>query len=361
MLKQYFNSDNTLNWDFLHQQSWIQDMENCPQEPDWHAEGNVLIHTKMVINELQKLPAFLKLPLQHQKILLLAALFHDIGKPATTCVEDVRISAPKHARVGEKMTRNLLWDMEMTVREQICALVRLHGVPLWSLEKDNPNATVIEASCRVSNEWTWMLSNADVLGRICIDQNDLLERLEYFKELCLENECFYETKTFFNEHSRFKFFYERQEYPQYIFDDTSFEVILMCGIAGSGKDTYIKNLNLPVVSLDDLRKEMGVVFGDTKGQGHVIQKAYEMGKQFCAKKQSFIWNAMNLTVDLRMKLIRKFYAYRPKYRIIYIETSIENILERRSLDIPERHLLNMQQSLEFPMITEAHEVSYHRN
>jgi predicted kinase len=93
----------------------------------------------------------------------------------------------------------------------------------------------------------------------------------------------------------------------------------------------------------------------------VIQKAYEMGKEYSAAKQSFVWNAMNLTADLRMKLIRKFYAYRPKYKIVYIETSMENILERRKTDIPAKHLWNMQHSLEMPMITEAHEVVYYRN
>ncbi|MEO0044200.1 MAG: hypothetical protein RL329_3648, partial [Bacteroidota bacterium] len=361
MINQYFKADDTLDWDFLNQQSWIEDMENCPQEPDWHAEGNVLIHTQWVIKALQQLPAYLKLPLEHQQLLTLAALFHDIGKPATTCVENGRISAPKHAKVGEKRTRNLLWDLDRQTREAICALVRLHGMPLWSLEKDNPNATVIEASCRVSNEWTWMLCHADILGRICIDPDDLLERLEYFKELCLENECFFEPKVFFNPHSRFKFFYERHDYPQYIYDDTHFELVLMCGIAGSGKDTYLKKLNLPVICLDDLRQQMGVVHGDTRGQGHVIQKAYEMGKEYSAAKQSFVWNAMNLTADLRMKLIRKFYAYRPKYKIVYIETSMENILERRKTDIPAKHLWNMQHSLEMPMITEAHEVVYYRN
>jgi predicted kinase len=188
-----------------------------------------------------------------------------------------------------------------------------------------------------------------------------MERLEYFKELCLENECFDAPKSFLNEHSQFKFFYDRHEYPQYLYDDTEFEIILMCGIAGSGKDTFVKTLDLPVVSLDDLRKTMGVVHGDSKGQGHVIQKAYHLGKQYAAKKQSFVWNATSLTKDLRGKVMRAFSVYNPRFKIVYVETSMQNILKRRDSEIPESHLWKMQAMLDFPLRTEAHEVVYLRN
>jgi len=61
-------------------------------------------------------------------------------------------------------------------------------------------------------------------------------------------------KAFHNSHSRFKFFQTQAEFPAEIYDDTQFEVVIMSGIAGSGKDTYVRKLDLPVVSLDDLRQ-----------------------------------------------------------------------------------------------------------
>jgi hypothetical protein len=167
-------------------------------------------------------------------------------------------------------------------------LVRLHGLPLWAMEKPNPNSAVIAASLRVKNEWIYILAKADVLGRICNDQAELLERLSYFKELCIENQCFTNEKIFLNEHSRFKFFQNQDEFPQHIFDDTKFKVILLSGIAGSGKDTYAAQLDLPIVSLDDIRQKMKIKPDDKDGQGKVIQEAYLQAKQYAAKKQNCV-------------------------------------------------------------------------
>jgi hypothetical protein len=48
---------------------WVQAMENIPQDPVHHAEGNVAIHTEMVLNELLKLPDFDSLEPQSKEIL----------------------------------------------------------------------------------------------------------------------------------------------------------------------------------------------------------------------------------------------------------------------------------------------------
>lgn len=316
----------------------------------------------MVVQELQELAAFQQADEVAQLALLLGALLHDVAKPHCTFIDDnQRVVSPHHAQVGEKVARALLWDLEMSVRERVCALVRLHGLPLWSLDKPNPNRAVIAASLRLANADLATLVEADIRGRICQTQDEYLERLAFFTELCIENECFVDKRKFYNQHSQFKFFYKDEPYPCEWYDDTEFEIVILCGIAGSGKDTYARLLGLPVVSLDDLRAELGVKHGDSKGLGNVVQLAYNQAKKYCAKKQSFIWNATSLTRQLRSRIVNALSVYNPRFKIVYIETSMENIIARRAENIPESVLWNMQKRLEMPMPDEAHEVVYYRN
>lgn len=333
-------------------------MQNTEQDPIWHAEGNVWVHTRMVVEQLLQLPEYQQLNSEEDKLILLtAALLHDVAKPLCTHTDEAgRIVSPKHTRIGEQVVRTLLWDVDIQQRELICALVRLHGLPIWLLDKLNPNRAVISASLRLRNPLLYILVKADILGRICDTQADMLEKLEYFKELCIETEAWDTPKTFFNPHSRYLFFQKDDAYASQIYDDTRFEIIILAGVAGSGKDTYAKTLDLPMVSLDDWREALDVEHGDTRGQGQVVQKAYEEAKTFAAAKQSFIWNATNLTRQLRMRFINSLGVYNPFFRIVYLETSFANILTRRADYIPAKRLRAMRDMVEIPTLEEAHEV-----
>lgn len=344
------------DWVSLWASDWFSVLYDCPQEPDYHAEGDVGTHTEMVVEALLALPEYADLPERDRAALLAAALLHDVAKPACTVVEDGKISSPRHAAVGEKMTREILWNVDFDLREQVCSLVRLHGLPLWSLEKPNPWSAVIAGSLRSDNYLVYLLAKADVLGRICNDRAGLLERCEYFKEFCIENNCFGQPYPFHNQHSKFRYFFTDARYPAELFDDTKFTVEILAGIPGSGKDTYLLRNQLPVVSLDDLRREMGVAHGDSTGQGHVIQRAQDLAKKYAAARQPFVWNATNLTSELRSKIIGLLSVYNPFFKITYLETSLENVFARRREDIPRATLERMVRLLDLPLPTEVHEV-----
>lgn len=356
-------ADNQIDWENIQHNPWIKALKTCPQDAIWHAEGNVYIHTQMVAEALIALPEFALFSEVEQQILLYAALFHDIAKPICTFEEKGRIVSPKHAKVGEKVVRELLWNADFAFREAVCSLVRLHGAPLWALEKEEPNALVISASLRLKNAWLHALSKADVLGRICEDKADLLERVAYFKELCIENNCYEHRYQFENEHSRFHFFQKQANYPVTLFDDTAFTIILMSGLPGSGKDAYIQQYfkDLPVISLDDLREEHEVKEGDTSMQGKMISLGYEQAKEYCRKKQSFVWNTTNLSKMLRSRLINTLLPYNPRIEIVYIETDFKQNIQRRKGEISEKTLFKMQKMLDMPMLDEAYRVSYIRN
>lgn len=350
-----------MRWDYILAQSWIQELKECPQDPLWHEEGDVWTHTLMVVAALQALPEYAALDEYEACILSLTALFHDIAKPICTEIDEAgRIVSPRHAKVGEQVARRILWDIDFESREIICALVRLHGLPIWALQKQNPNAAVISASLRINTYWLYLFAKSDIIGRICADQAELLERIEFFAELCRENDCWAQPKQFYNAHSQFHYFFKQDEYPNEIFDDTNFEVVILSGLPGTGKDTYSQQLKMPTVSMDDIRREMKISPVDKNAQGTIQQVAYERAKEFCRRKQSFIWNSTNLTRDMRSKLISTLSVYQPRFRIVYIEASWADILSTRRESIPIDVLEKMQKMLEMPTPDEAHEVSYIR-
>lgn len=352
------------NWDVIESFDWVERMQECPQDAIYHAEGDVWTHTRMVIEELLNDTDYQRLEGNAQYILFISALLHDIAKPVCTFKENGRIKSPKHAAVGEKMTRELLWNADFEIREIITSLVRLHGLPIWSIDKNNPQRSVISSSLRLPNEWLYLLAKADAKGRNCADKADFLLRIELFKEICLENECFHNIKAFHNNHSRFKFFQtDIDNYPSMIYDDTAFEMIILSGIAGSGKDSIQKKdfKDYPSVNLDAIREIHKIKPTDKDAQGKVVQIAYEQAKEYCRKKQSFVWNSTNLTLDLRSKLIRTLSVYNPCFKIYYVETPIEKIFSRRQNDIPLDVLKRMIRQLDMPLSTEVHEVNCMRN
>ncbi|MBL7828936.1 MAG: ATP-binding protein, partial [Saprospiraceae bacterium] len=133
------------------------------------------------------------------------------------------------------------------------------------------------------------------------------------------------------------------------------------GLPGSGKDTIAEKLDMPVVSLDQIRQNLGIKHDDKNGQGSVAQAAYKQAKTFGAKKQSFVWNSTNLTTDMRNRLIHALSVYNPRFRIVYVETSMANIEHRRAENIPMDRLRALQNKLDMPLPEEAHVVEYGRN
>ena len=366
-----YQIDTPLDWDDLSKTyNWIADMKGVPQDPIWHAEGDVYTHTQMVATELLKLSEFEGLSDQDKHILLASALFHDIEKRSTTVEEEIegkiRIVSPKHAKKGEFTARSILYTQMNTpfkMREQICKLVRLHGLPLWAISKDRPEKEVIYASTVVNTYLLSLLAKADVLGRICPDQEEILLKIELFNELCREQECFGQAKTFRSNYGRFHYFNNEESYPDYLpFDDLTCTVTVMCALPGSGKDTYIrKHLDQPVLSLDEIRRAHKISPTDKKKNGQVIQRAKEKAKEYLRSKTDFVFNATNITQDMRSRWISLFTDYNARVKIIYIEVPYKTLLKQnanREYSVPVGVIQKMIGKLEIPTVREAHEVEF---
>jgi len=138
----------------------------------------------------------------------------------------------------------------------------------------------------------------------------------------------------------------------------------MSALPGSGKDTYI-NDNLKdygVVSLDDIRIELGIKPTNKKGNGKVIQLAKERAKEFMRKKQDFVWNATNITAQLRTQLIDLFMSYGGKVTIVYVEVPYKTLIKHnneREAALPQAVIEKMIGKLEPPVREEAHRIITH--
>lgn len=360
------NGNLSINWSVLESEfDWLRRLGDCPQDPRYHAEGDVLTHTKLVTEALVSFPEWQNLPATERSLLFATALLHDVAKPAATVLEaDGAISSKGHVLQGAKVAQEVLWDLQtpLAIREAIVSLVKYGSLPLWFWDKPNPEKSVIKTSQIVRCDLLALFAKADVLGRICSDRDSLLDRIDFFREFCLENDCFEQPRAFPSDRTRFNYFQKENYNPDYIpYDDTRLDVTLMSGLPGSGKDTWIKsNLpDLPVISLDELRHEMNI--SPDEEQGLVVNKAKAIAKDYLRNGQSFVWNATNLSRQLRGGLIRLFSGYQARIRIVYLESDWEELLQRnknRTAKVPEKVLYKMRNRLEVPSIVEAHQVEW---
>src|SRR5262249_31914006 len=86
--------DWRLDWDALRDEfQFVRDMQGCPQDPVYHAEGDVEIHTRMVCESLIENQRWRGLATAEREIVFAASLLHDVAKPATTRKENGRITS----------------------------------------------------------------------------------------------------------------------------------------------------------------------------------------------------------------------------------------------------------------------------
>ena len=347
---------------------WIRDMAGVPQDKLYHEEGDVEIHTRMVMEALLDLSEYKVLNEQDKAILFASALLHDVEKRSTTVHEPGgRITSRGHSKKGELTARRMLYMQHaapFAMREEIAKLVRHHQLPLWAITKDDPAKAVIRASLEVNTEHLAILAKADVLGRIARDRQEMLDRIELFIELCKENDCYGKPRSFANGLARFHYLNREESSPDYVpFDDTKFEAVLLSALPGTGKDMHILDhyRDWRIVSPDGLRREMKVDPRDEKGNGRVIQAAKEKAKEFMRRRTSFVWNATNFTVQMRAQLIDLFTSYGGKVKIVYLEVPYTTLVKQnreREFALPQKAIDRMITRLEVPTLVEAHEVEF---
>ena len=142
----------------------------CPQEPEWHPEGDVWTHTLLVVDQARA--RIDDLPRPQQLAVMLGAVCHDLGKPATTARIDGRIRSLDHEAQGVAPAAALLGRLDVRtldgydVRGQALGLVAHHLKPgMWRAAPKVGDGAFRRLARKVDLELLARLAKADCLGR----------------------------------------------------------------------------------------------------------------------------------------------------------------------------------------------------
>lgn len=144
---------------------------DCPQEPEWHPEGDVWIHTLMVIDEARKRNDDLDRP--RLATVMLGAVCHDLGKPSTTALIDGRIRSLGHEEAGVAPATQLLDRLNVhsldnfDVRAQVLGITAHHLKPgaFYKVRDELGDGAMRRLAQKVDLELLARVARADCLGR----------------------------------------------------------------------------------------------------------------------------------------------------------------------------------------------------
>ena len=143
----------------------------CPQDPEWHPEGDVWTHTLMVVDEARK--RIEGLDRGPAVAMMLGAICHDLGKPTTTIARDGHIKSPGHEDAGLPIAARVLDRLNVQsldgydVRHAVLGLVGEHMRPNAFLKSTTPvgDGAFRRLAQRVDLELLARFSEADCQGR----------------------------------------------------------------------------------------------------------------------------------------------------------------------------------------------------
>jgi tRNA nucleotidyltransferase (CCA-adding enzyme) len=148
----------------------LRPLIGCEQEPEWHPEGDVWTHTLMVIDKARALNG----DLERSRLIavMLGAVCHDLGKPATTAFIDGRIRSIDHEQAGVDPALSLLDRLNVhsidgfDVRAQVVGLVANHLKPgMFHKAANVGDGAFRRLAQKVDLELLARLARADCLGR----------------------------------------------------------------------------------------------------------------------------------------------------------------------------------------------------
>jgi tRNA nucleotidyltransferase (CCA-adding enzyme) len=149
----------------------IRALQGVPQDPDWHPEGDVYVHTLLVTDRARELIS----DLDHvrQVTVMVAAVAHDFGKPETTEFVDSRWRSRGHEEAGVGPTESFLDRLNLhtlagyDVRGQVVALVREHLKPgeFYKKRGEVGDGAFRRLARKCELELLYRVAKADSLGR----------------------------------------------------------------------------------------------------------------------------------------------------------------------------------------------------
>lgn len=158
--------------------SFLNRLKETEQSKQHHPEGNVWIHTLMVVDEAAQVRNQSKEP----DCFMWGALLHDVGKPDTFRIRKGKITTYDHDKVGAKTARRLLEQTSQSEEwiNKVCALVRWHMQILF-IAKDMSFADLEGMKQEVDLDEIALLGTCDRMGRLNVNRREVLEDIKKFR------------------------------------------------------------------------------------------------------------------------------------------------------------------------------------
>ena len=344
-------------------------LETTPQSARYHAEGNVGIHTRMVLDALLDSAWFQAGDATRRETLFLAALLHDICKPETTVVDPLTgdVGQPGHSRRGAVDVRAMLWraGAPFALREAVCRIIAAHQVPFHAFDSrrgESPEFIARKLSWSLDLRDLVCVARADMLGRLCVDQQARLDDIQLFEQLAQEDGCWGVPRAAATPHTRLMV---ARGMPVHLdtplFQPAGSAVTVLSGLPAAGKDTWVAR-HAPgqaVVSFDDAKAALGLKHGENDGMA--AHFAVDKAKELLRRHEPFVWNATHLSEQMRTKTLDLLFAYDADVRLVYLEAPRQVVFQRnarRDTTLTQRDLERMLHRWEVPHPWEAHRVDY---
>lgn len=371
---------------------WLNDLKKTPQDPGWHAEGDVHIHTGMVLNELYQLLANEAAYLngQQRQSLILAAIFHDVGKTRNTRKMTIRgqqrIGSPDHEAKGRSYLAFQLMKLPLPISViwTVLGLVGEHQMPKMLVVQNMDLGAFIALSRRADLALLYWLERSDMQGRIGEAIPQQLQYLEQYRQLCEAYGLWHQP--FSSDQLDLLIAHESTNAQRYLkslvvetmqrgtcaslksaiaklsrHKDEHAHLILLCGPSGIGKSRYVARHchDMSVISLDAIREEL---WGDRACQDNppvVVATAQERLKQYLREKRTVVWDATNLRQDYRKPL---YAMARDQHALITLviflapETVIYSGNSDRTHAVPKAVVAAQIAKYQFPRVSDAHHV-----
>ena len=363
------------------------DFARTPQDPEWHAEGDVHIHTGMVLDALYEDLERHPMAPSDRVCAVLGALLHDIAKPRTTTEVEVRGVVRVASPLGRDMLAPVLcaWDLPWHEAETVMDLVGYHHEPKLLVNKNQGRGAYMRVGRAVDAELLYRVTHADMSGRTCHDRPAQIEGTDMFRLFATE----YEAATWYatwragfadvgpSEQARDLAFgeavraaeagkvssLEGASHLRYGREAQVPELVVLVGPSGSGKSTWVERTLLPegfeVVSLDDIRTSMRGDRADQTMNGQVRQLGRERLKAALRARGKVVWDATSLRVDFRSQVVELGYAYGALVTIVLFARSHASLRAKnraRPHAVPEAVLTRQLEGFEWPERREAHRV-----
>jgi predicted kinase len=335
----------------------FNELFTTPQSKSDHAEGSVGRHTILTCEAANQLAS--SIPSDQRKILRLAALLHDVGKPQCFIEAAPGIYSFPDANAHSFRRARILLDkytqLSAKERETILALINNHYTPLWLVQNNMPLRILYKLSLECNLKILYHLTKANYIGRQTTYLRQKFEEIEAFKNICIDKNL-WDGKNWpgLLHYSQYRRYGKNSEIARSIIDwfylngeiANTHEAIdwlsanrnewkwgnlyMTVGPPGSGKSSWIeKNYSmLPVISSDQLRVE---ITGDITNQSeneNVFKIAHSRIREILHGGKKVVYDATNLKADDRKTVIDIARRNGAQVTVFFFGTKYDNCLAR---------------------------------